>query len=150
LSKYIFVWEKTKDPYGTIQESDLADEREHSEDHFPEEDDYGHFELDNEEDKGRGPPNVKPLSGLFTGAGFVALNEYTDTFKLFNFWTGHTNFGITKRIRRIIAKTEGVEMIHVFSRYRFRIAVGRVFKASGVCNEISKRVREYLENKQPA
>lgn len=81
---------------------------------------------------------------LFTPLGPVPLNEYNDPEKIFNFWVGHSNFNITKNIKDIINKTDGVETLNVYTRYRFRIGVGKVFSAKNVTRDINRKISEYF------
>ncbi len=81
---------------------------------------------------------------MITPMGVMPITDNTISTKIFNFWTGHTNFNISKRIADIIQMCEGVESLDVFTRYRFRISVGKVFKDSEVMNNINVRVYEAL------
>jgi hypothetical protein len=72
--------------------------------------------------------------------GIIPMNENTMSGKIFNFWMGHTNFNITKKIADIIEQTDGVETLDIFTRYRFRIGVGKAFDDSSVMRTINKRV----------
>ena len=56
----------------------------------------------------------------------------------FDCWIGHTNFDITREIKSILNKTEGVELLKVLSRYRFFIGIGKMFDF--------KEVRKKIEN----
>ena len=42
-------------------------------------------------------------------------------------WVGHTNFDITESVKDQINDTFGVEILKVYSRYRFFIGIGRMF-----------------------
>jgi hypothetical protein len=42
-------------------------------------------------------------------------------------WIGHTNFDITEAVKDKINDTLGVEILKVYSRYRFFIGIGRMF-----------------------
>ena len=42
-------------------------------------------------------------------------------------WIGHTNFDITESVKDQINDTFGVEILKVYSRYRFFIGIGRMF-----------------------
>lgn len=54
----------------------------------------------------------------------------------FDCWIAHTNFDITERIKNAINKIEGVEVLKIYSRYRFFIGVGRMFDFKDVRKEI--------------
>lgn len=51
-------------------------------------------------------------------------------------WIGHTNFDITESIKDTIEKTKGVEILKVYSRYRFFIGIGKMFNFSEVRKQI--------------
>lgn len=54
----------------------------------------------------------------------------------FDCWIAHTNFNLTESIKNELDQIEGVEMLKIFSRYRFLIGVGRMFNFSDVRQEI--------------
>ena len=58
----------------------------------------------------------------------------------FDCWIGHSNFDITKEIKNILDKTEGIELLKVLSRYRFFIGVGKMFDFAEVRKEIEKNL----------
>jgi hypothetical protein len=74
--------------------------------------------------------------------GMIPLHEKTACTKIFKFWIGHTNFNITPNIANIIEQVEGIEILDIFTRYRFRIAVGKAFKDRDVMNNIQEAVYE--------
>lgn len=144
---YIIAWVKSENPYMSIRQEGEAHDEEYHDGVLPPENDTGHFDLSGErDDLLEEKPGMRALNAILTPVGAVILNEYTDTYSLFNFWTGHTNFGITKGIARMISETPGVEVLHIFTRYRMRIAVGKCFKARDVCSAISERLKQYLQN----
>ena len=53
-------------------------------------------------------------------------------------------FNVSKNIANMIQQCEGVESLDIFTRYRFRISVGKVFKDSEVMNNINHNVYEIL------
>lgn len=59
---------------------------------------------------------------VITIAGIVPVD--------FNFWVGHTNFKLTQHICETINDFDGIEMLDIFSPYRFRIAIGLAFDES--------------------
>jgi hypothetical protein len=77
--------------------------------------------------------------------GIVPINDNTASGKIFNFWVGHTNFNVTKHIFRILENTDGVETLDVFTRYRFRIGIGKAFSDSVVMKDIQQSIYSYLE-----
>lgn len=74
------------------------------------------------------------------------MNENTASGKLFNFWMGHTNFDISKKIAQIIERTDGVETLDIFTRYRFRISIGKAFNDSETMRNINKTIYGELNN----
>ncbi len=136
------IWQKWFDPFGLDDNLDVPDidnlEEEFS--NFISSDTDDNTDVINNDNylehkkfKGR----VKVLA---TPMGIIPLNDNTASNKIFNFWLGHTNFDITHHIARIIELTDGVETLDVFTRYRFRIAVGKAFDDSNVMREINSRV----------
>ena len=69
-----------------------------------------------------------------------ALHEKNRTLNSFDFWTLHTNFDITPRVKDIIEKTDGVETVDVLTRYRVRIGftISGVFDNSAVRQNIQR------------
>ena len=62
--------------------------------------------------------------------------------KYFKFWIGHTNFDITPKVSDIIEKIEGVEVLNIYTRYRFRIGIGHCFKDRNVMSFIQEKINE--------
>ena len=87
---------------------------------------------------------LKPIKAIATPMGIIPVNDNTASGKLFNFWVGHTNFDISKKIANIIEKTDGVETLDIFTRYRFRIAVGKAFDDSEIMRDINKTIYSEL------
>jgi hypothetical protein len=69
----------------------------------------------------------------------------------FNFWLGHTNFDIDHDIGHLVEQVEGVESLDVWTRYRMRVGVGKVFKAGDVMHKIDNAISGYFtdESCQP-
>lgn len=136
--KYKIIWEKWKDPFGTEPEDDISQTI------------FG--EIPDEEDEDSELQD-NPISGakevrckiIVTPFGAIPYTENTASSKIFNFWTGHTNFGISKTIAEIIEDTEGVETLDIFTRYRFRISIGKAFQDSSVMRSINNQVYSFLE-----
>tara|TARA_R100000008_G_C3547637_1_gene148484 strand:+ start:106 stop:552 length:447 start_codon:yes stop_codon:yes gene_type:complete len=68
----------------------------------------------------------------------------------FDCWIGHTNFNVTEKVKNELDSIDGVEMLKVFSRYRFLIGVGRMFNFADVRknieNTLSVEKGENFEN----
>lgn len=124
--KKIIAWEKWFDPFGDDEES------------FP---DYN-YEENPESDVNFNP---KPLKAISTPMGIIPYTDNTASSKIFNFWVGHTNFDITYSISDIIENCFGVESLDIFTRYRFRIAIGKAFDESEVKSGITSIVYNFLD-----
>lgn len=122
----LIIWQKWFDPFGD-------DEELHDFDTSP---------MDEPEDIS--PFDQKPMKAIATPMGIIPYTENTASSKIFNFWIGHTNFNITQNVSDVIEKTDGVETLDVFTRYRFRIAIGKSFDESKVKTDINNRVYQIL------
>jgi hypothetical protein len=134
------VWEKWRDPLGY---DDLEEKL--STKILDDIDEYIEGS-DTEEKPSVSVRNIKEQFAL-TPLGIIPLTENTASSKIFNFWTGHTTFPISKKIATIIEDTDGVETLDVFTRYRFRISVGKAFDDSIVLRSINHTINNYfIEN----
>ena len=77
-----------------------------------------------------------------THMGMFQLHDKMSDLKQFECWVGHTNFDITHSIKERIESAEGVELLHITSRYRFFLGVGRLFNFSDVRQIIEKEICE--------
>jgi hypothetical protein len=138
----LIVWQKWSDPLG---EDDLESipEEESSEEAEPvfyeDEDDRSEHETGEAIEFYKKPTRV-----IMTPMGIIPYTENTASNKIFNFWLGHTNFDITMPVCRIIEQVRGVETLDIFTRYRFRIGIGKLFETSLVINDINNKVYEFL------
>ncbi len=134
-TKKTIAWEKWKNPYRLLKSSDLDDGY----------DKDGNIGIDEDgEEKNTGSSgNIV----MYTPLGPVPLNDSNDPEKVFNFWVGHTNFNISKPIKKIIKKIEGVEILNIQTRYRLRIGVGKLFQAETVIVDINRKISEYFREK---
>lgn len=77
----------------------------------------------------------------------IGMNEklFEDLGMITNFdcWVAHTNFDITPKIKKDLDSVKGIEILKVFSRYRFFIGVGKMFDFKNV----RKNVENLLLNK---
>lgn len=137
-SENIVIWEKWRDPFGYDEEYYMLENK----------------SVDSEEDEMEGglpsyqdnpddyhPKNIRVMA---TPMGIIPVTEYTASGKIFNFWTGHTNFDITEKIAGLIEKIDGVEALDIFTRYRFRIGIGKAFNDSIVMRNITNKVYKHL------
>jgi hypothetical protein len=58
----------------------------------------------------------------------------------FDCWLAHTNFDVTHGIKNKLNKIPGVEVLKIFSRYRFFIAVGKLFDFTEVRTNIENEI----------
>lgn len=130
------IWEKWTDPFG-----ENFDETKWN--HYDDEDlDEDAELLDNEILKSQ---MSKPIKVIASPLGIIPYNEYTASSKIFNFWVGHTNFDISKPVVETIEKCAGVELLDIFTRYRFRIGIGKCFNDSETMNDITENVKQLLD-----
>tara|TARA_R100000005_G_C4977063_1_gene188108 strand:+ start:830 stop:1237 length:408 start_codon:yes stop_codon:yes gene_type:complete len=123
------VWEKWVDPYFQDSESEAQWSN------------YQEPEDDEESEE------IQPTEKMFvisSPMGIIPYNEYSAPSKIFNFWVGHANFDITEKIAKIIEQSRGVEILDVFTRYRFRIAIGKGFQDRDVMNVINNSIGLYF------
>ena len=128
------IWEKWVDPY-------LPNEVESE---WP---DYTENIVDENNTDTEGEEQIRKhlMYAISSPMGIIPYNEYSAPSKVFNFWVGHTNFSITNQVSKIIEETEGIEILDVFTRYRFRIAIGKSFKDRYVMNTVNKMLGIYLD-----
>lgn len=144
MSKPLIIWEKWVDPFGrdmdevkwTDYENDIADTGDLA---LPEDDtDVG--------DEKHLPKYTtgNPIKVIASPMGLIPYNEHTASSKIFNFWLGHTNFNISTSIKDIIENCSGVEILDIFTRYRFRIAIGKCFNDADTMALISDKIHNFL------
>jgi hypothetical protein len=146
--KPMIVWQKWVDPFGKNAEDvewpgykdhDVSDDFEDIEEESS--------TIDSETDEtglNKMISSSNPIQVIATPMGIIPYNEHTACSKIFNFWVGHTNFNITSKIAKTIEDSEGVEILDVFTRYRFRIAIGKLFEDKMVMKKINDNVYEIL------
>jgi len=146
----IIIWQKWMDPFGEDDIIDLFDDSDNMKQEF---DNFEVEDEENEEDQSNLKQifknhnlitNRKNIKVMATPMGIIPFTENTASSKIFNFWIGHTNFNITKNIALLIESIAGVESLDIFTRYRFRIAIGKAFKDSDVMQDINQSVYEYI------
>lgn len=133
------IWEKWRDPFGYDLDEDIIDPPVPLRSNSNEDD-----EDDRDDDLLKNAKDVR-CKIVMTPFGMIPYTENTASGKIFNFWTGHSNFSITQNISNMIEDTDGVETLDVFTRYRFRISIGKAFEDSSVMREINKKVYSYLD-----
>ncbi len=75
--------------------------------------------------------------------GLLPLNQNSITGKLYKLWVGHCNFNITELIKEKIEMIDGVEIFHVWTRYRFWLGIGNLFDDY----DVQKRIEDEICNK---
>jgi hypothetical protein len=58
----------------------------------------------------------------------------------FDCWIGHTNFDITPKIKNKLNKMEGIEILKIFSRYRFFVGIGQMFDFQNIRYDIEQEL----------
>jgi hypothetical protein len=134
------IWEKWVDPFG----GDLDETKWNSYNNNEDDIDYDIL-LENENVNSQ---LSKPVKVISTPMGLIPYNEYTSSSKIFNFWVGHTNFNLTQSVVDIIEHTQGIEILDIFTRYRFRIGIGKCFVDSEIMNNVSSEIKKYLYDKK--
>jgi len=148
----LIIWEKWKDPFGIEDDSieELLEglqeyDDEEDEDAIPYEDEVENNTNQNDfEFLANNMPKTK-IPMILTPFGIIPYTENTAAGKIFNFWVGHTNFNITDKIASIIEEIPGIETLDVFTRYRFRIGIGKAFTNRNVMHNINTTVYDHLE-----
>lgn len=138
------IWQKWADPFGRDDEVSNEDFSNYTTD-----DEDPEYEEDNKHKINEMLSSQKIKYGvkvIATPMGIIPVNDNTSSGKLFNFWIGHTNFDITKKIADTIEKTDGVETLDIYTRYRFRISVGKAFDDSFVMRDINRKVYKELSD----
>lgn len=123
------IWEKWIDPLGLDEESEATNDDEYEEE-------YPKYQPVKPEQK---------IKMIITPFGMIPYNEQTASGKIFNFWNGHTNFGITKVVANAIESTEGIETLDIFTKYRFRVSVGKAFNDSEIMRDVNTNVYKVLK-----
>lgn len=131
----LIVWEKWIDPFGQAMDEAKWTDYEN------EIDDLEDVEFLDESF----PVSEKPIRAIATPMGIIPYNEFTAPAHIFNFWVAHTNFNISANIVEIIEKSEGVEILDIFTRYRFRIGIGKCFNDSDTMKNINDNIYELFK-----
>lgn len=139
MKKYKIGWQKYEDVIEQQMSSpalknvmkNMIMDNNNKEDMDPEDDEDDIFAENNDEYEGNDLLMV-PLSEK-------VLNELSIA-STFDCWVGHTNFDITNRIKDKLNTIQGIEMLKIFTRYRFFIGVGKMFNFKDVRNSIEKEI----------
>ena len=140
--KPLIVWQKWVDPFG----ADVDDI--HWTDYENESPPIESYNGSDDQDENQLPKHSKKtIKVIASPMGLIPYSEHTASGKIFNFWTGHTNFNLTKNLIDTLEQVDGVETLDVFTRYRFRIGIGKCFDDSLVMDDINKTLYKALESK---
>ncbi len=146
----LIVWEKWSDPFGQeMDDAKWTDYDNQISNNFvdPMEDEYDEEEIEEDEQQIIEPPSMpKGIRVIASPMGLIPYNELTAPCKIFNFWVGHTNFNISPKVAKIIEESDGVEILDIFTRYRFRIAIGKCFTDADTMKNISDRINNLFNN----
>lgn len=137
------LWEKWINPYEVPADTEAELENIQDSDFDQNNWDSYSTETDDDDESHTNKHNLSfrhQTKAIITPMGMIPLNEQTACTKTFKFWIGHTNFTISEIHKNIIEMTEGVETLDVFTRYRFRIAIGKAFQD----REIMQNIQENL------
>lgn len=141
--KHNIIWEKWEDPfelkeeYGNDLENDVTEE-EYNQLVSEIEKSYQEQEQQQQEQQSQ------QYRFILTPFGAVSPDQIS-LGKNFKFWIGHTNFNITSAVSGLIENTEGVEILDIYTRYRFRIAVGYSFTDREVMSAIQKIINKEVQ-----
>lgn len=131
------IWEKWVDPFGENMDEaqwNNYDTEESESDGYPEMDQI--------------KSSSKPIRVIASPLGLIPYNEYTSSAKIFNFWVGHTNFNISSDIVDAFEQCEGIELLDIFTRYRFRIGIGKCFTDNEVMRNIASIAEKLLNTSE--
>ena len=108
-------------------------------------DDEDCFDNDNDNlEDGFDEPHKGNMRVVVTPMGAIPLTEQSSPNKVFNLWVAHTNFNITPEVAKIVENTEGVETLDIFSRYRMRIGIGKMFDTKTTMRNINTNLMQTL------
>jgi len=79
---------------------------------------------------------AKPVQTILTPFGILPLTEQTLASTHFKFWVGHSNFKLLDSYYESIEMCAGVESVDILTPYRFRIAIGKLFKDRDVMGSV--------------
>lgn len=114
------VWEHWQDPFLPIlEESERLKKQQ--------EDSYD----DGYEIKENIYPQIMSRTPIaMTNWGYFPITDINRPGNIMDFWLGHTNFDITNDLYDAIESVRGVEAVEIQTRYRFRIAIGKMFNSA--------------------
>jgi hypothetical protein len=137
------VWQKWQDPFSDESVYSSPEDFVKSPDFIDDISEDDHYPNDHSDE----PENSfakKHIKAIITPFGLMPYNDQYNIGSSFNFWIGHTNFDLTPKIAAIIENNEGVEVLDVYTRYRFRIGIGQLFNSSDTLSNINQTIYSYL------
>ena len=133
------IWHKWVDPFLFDDDEDDDEDVDDVDDDRMDSHNKLHGDMnDSHKPRFNGPILVGPM-------GVIPINEHNQPSKVFNFWMGHTNFNIGKRAINILNHIDGIETLDVYTRYRFRISVGKAFEEEEVLKNIEIALCKQIE-----
>jgi hypothetical protein len=130
----LIIWQKWMDPFG----EDTEEAR------------WMDYESDSEDlltiEKNEHPVKKHTVKVIASPMGLIPYSEHTAAGKIFNFWTGHSNFNISPAVANAIESVDGVETLDIFTRYRFRVGIGKCFDEANTMQDISNTAYEVVYN----
>lgn len=124
--KPLIIWEKWKDPFGSDEDEDIVN---------------SNWEAKEENEQ----LEIAKSRVMVTPMGLIPFSENTNASKIFKFWLAHTNFTISTSIVNYIEKIDGVETLDIYTRYRFRVGIGKGFNDREVMSDINSKLYSYIE-----
>ncbi len=109
-------WRKWVDPLDDVNDLEQKIAQKRKESHLDDED-----ELDSDKEM-KTPPDFRVLQ---TPYGIIPITENNLPSNNFDFWIGYSNFNIDEAVVDILNRIPGIEILDIFSRYTFRIGIGR-------------------------
>ena len=119
-SGYDVYWEKWIDAFEEEEDSDIDidEEMNNVEELFTNEENLQEEQL---------LKSTSHIRSIVTPFGILPLTEETKASNRFKLWVGHSNFKLTEDFYKVIGQQPGIEALDIFTPYRFRIAVGKMF-----------------------
>jgi hypothetical protein len=145
---YKIVWQKWIDPFGQDHEESAYLDYDNENPDMASIQSSSNKEDQSIEEDNEDLIKKRSIKVIASPMGLIPYNEHTASGKIFNFWLGHTNFDITAQVSKIIEDTDGVEALDIFTRYRFRIAVGKCFGSSETMVRIQENICRYLDEQE--
>lgn len=87
-----------------------------------------------------------PIKTIITPFGVLPLTENSLASSHFKFWIGHVNFRLLESYYDLLDNCDGVESVDFLTPYRFRIAIGKLFKDREVMHNVRKTLLRNVNN----